>query len=619
VVLPGLDHDLDDAGWAAIGMPGEAPVPSHPQYGLKLLLAALGATRGDVAVLPGFRPTPRARLIGMAMRAAETTDAWAGTTVDAAALDGLGIVIAANEQEEALAIAVSPRRTSRVSRGAGDARLTIARRVAELSRFGLPIDDSAGIALRDTPPAVLARLTVDAALSDADPVALLALAKHPLAGFGMAAAECRHAARSLELALLRNPRLAGGVADLPAELEAALAVVQEGQGRVPVSRKRLRHSDWAAAALLASRMSAAFAPLEAARSAAALSVAEATRLLIDTLLVAVDDTARCRTLEIRQRRRAWIDERFHPRQAISRLHRRLSRFSPRRKAWGHATPTADPRIHIWVTLEARLQSADLTILAGLDEGVWPAATRTDPWLSRTMRARIGLEAPERRIGLAAHDFAQAMASRRVLVTRAEKRGGAPTVASRWLQRLGAVVGEGGMKTLAGAGETYLAIARAIDRNPGGEQREPRPEPQAAMRPRSLPITGNRDLARSRHLCRHPQPGTAGRHRPTARRPPARHARSCGARHVRGRMARTVRRRGGATAAGNRRRRLHGGRAFSRSARDLVAAFPGDRALAYRLGGGAERGCCRPVRGSERPDGIRRAAWAIRAPRPRRPH
>jgi ATP-dependent helicase/nuclease subunit B len=107
-----------------------------------------------------------------------------------------------------------------------------------------------------------------------------------------------------------------------------------------------------------------------------------------------------------------------------------------------------------------------------------------------MRAKIGLEAPERRIGLSAHDFVQAMSSPRVIVTRAERRGGTPTVPSRWLQRLGAVTGEAAMKEVAGRGARYLYIARAIDGHPKGDRREPRPEPKPplAVRPRNLSIT-----------------------------------------------------------------------------------------------------------------------------------
>ena len=151
---------------------------------------------------------------------------------------------------------------------------------------------------------------------------------------------------------------------------------------------------------------------------------------------------------------------------------------------------ADPRIHIWGALEARLQSVDLLILGGLDEGVWPAETRTDPWLSRAMRAGIGLPPPERRIGLAAHDFLQGLAAPRVIVTRAEKRGGAPTVASRWLQRLRALVGKDAAAAMAARGDALRRIARARSTR---RRRRPRPDAASARRSRRWP-RGRRSLS-----------------------------------------------------------------------------------------------------------------------------
>ena len=141
---------------------------------------------------------------------------------------------------------------------------------------------------------------------------------------------------------------------------------------------------------------------------------------------------------------------------------------------------ADPRIHIWGTLEARLQSADLLILGGLDEKVWPAETRTDPWLSRAMRTEIGLPPPERRIGLAAHDFAEAFAAPRVILTRAEKRGGAPTVASRWLQRLFALAGEDAVLPMRTRGDVYVD-ACPRHRPPGRPSRPDRRGPRRRRR------------------------------------------------------------------------------------------------------------------------------------------
>src|SRR5690606_40649772 len=94
-----------------------------------------------------------------------------------------------------------------------------------------------------------------------------------------------------------------------------------------------------------------------------------------------------------------------------------------------------PRLFIWGPLEARLQHADRIILGGLNEGTWPGDASIDPWLNRPMRAELAIEPPERRIGLAAHDFASGASAGGVVLTRALKVGGAPTVASRWLLRL----------------------------------------------------------------------------------------------------------------------------------------------------------------------------------------
>ncbi len=128
-----------------------------------------------------------------------------------------------------------------------------------------------------------------------------------------------------------------------------------------------------------------------------------------------------------------------------------------------------PRLAIWGPLEARLQRADLLVLGGLNEGTWPPAVETGPWLNRPMRARCGCRNRERRIGLSAHDFVAALGAERVLLTRAEREGGAPTVPSRWLARLDALFGyEPGGKTappeyIQRGQHEYLAWADALDR------------------------------------------------------------------------------------------------------------------------------------------------------------
>ena len=113
-------------------------------------------------------------------------------------------------------------------------------------------------------------------------------------------------------------------------------------------------------------------------------------------------------------------------------------------------------------LEARLVSVDRIVLGALVEGVWPPETRSDPWLSRPMRLELGLDLPERRVGLSAHDFAQLLGTPEVILTRAAKLGGAPTVASRFMQRLAAVAGETHWNAARARGEKYLAWAHNLD-------------------------------------------------------------------------------------------------------------------------------------------------------------
>ena len=133
-------------------------------------------------------------------------------------------------------------------------------------------------------------------------------------------------------------------------------------------------------------------------------------------------------------------------------------------------------MRIYGPLEARLQSADRVVLGGLVEGVWPPEPRPDPWLSRPMRNVLGLDLPERRISLSAHDFAQALEAREVVLAYPARLGGAPTVPSRFVQRLAAVAGEGQWNRVRANGASYLAWARDLDQ-PNDVKRVERPAPK----------------------------------------------------------------------------------------------------------------------------------------------
>jgi ATP-dependent helicase/nuclease subunit B len=151
---------------------------------------------------------------------------------------------------------------------------------------------------------------------------------------------------------------------------------------------------------------------------------------------------------------------------------------------------------IYGPLEARLTQSDRVIIGGLVEGVWPPAPRVDPWLSRPMRHELGLDLPERRIGLSAHDFAQLLGADEVILSHSAKVGGAPAVASRFLHRLEAVAGEERWNAAVAAGEQYARFAGELDRpDKVVPVPQPAPKPPRATRPLKLSVTAIEDWLR----------------------------------------------------------------------------------------------------------------------------
>ena len=160
-------------------------------------------------------------------------------------------------------------------------------------------------------------------------------------------------------------------------------------------------------------------------------------------------------------------------------------------------------VMIWGTLEARVQGADLVILGGMNDGTWPEAPAPDPWLNRVMRHKAGLLLPERRIGLAAHDFQQAVAAPEVWITRAVRSDDAETIPSRWINRMQNLLlglpAQGGPEALKAAqdrGDVWLARAGALEQAaPVAPAPRPSPRPPVAARPRTLYVTDIQRLIR----------------------------------------------------------------------------------------------------------------------------
>jgi ATP-dependent helicase/nuclease subunit B len=477
VVLPGLDQDMDEASWEALD-------PSHPQYGLRELLTALGRTRADVQEWPGAASgSARHFLITELMRPAETSDAW--VKPEPASLEHVTRADCATPHQEALVVALALRSVLD-TRGRTAALVTpdrgLARRVAaELKRWRIDIDDSAGTPLVDTPSAALLHALIAVVDAGFAPVELLALLKHPLCTLGLDRASVLDATRRLDRKCLRGLKPAPGLPSIRARVDeakfgdpgdrAAVKALLDRLDQATQSLVELMHGNAEPDALLAATIAAA----EKISPPETLWSGEAGSALADVL-------GRLRT--------AWAN---HPAIASGEwpgLFAAMLEPETIRPAFGR-----HPRLSIWGPLEARLQRADLLVLGGLNDGTWPPAVETGPWINRPMRAELGLQQPERRIGLSAHDFVAALAAERVLLTRAEREGGAPTVPSRWLARLDALFGyEPGSTApvpeyIQRGRRSFIAWAEAIDR-PDIYAPWPRPEPRPPVeaRPTRLSVS-----------------------------------------------------------------------------------------------------------------------------------
>ncbi len=474
VVLPGLDRQLDEAGWEAL-----RDEPTHPQYTLRHLLDHLGCTRDDVQAWPADMPddgipAARASLLSAALLPPAETHRWremTGSIADAA-FTGLRHVAVPGLHDEALAIALMMRETLEQP-GRTAALITpdrnLARRVAaELARFGIGIDDSAGQPLAQTPPAVFLRLLAEAAAEDFAPLPLLALLKHPLCQLGLPRRELLRWTRKVERRIFRRSDLpVAGFEDLARELErhapllAILArlraALQPVMATAPCDLATLLRAHVTAAEALA-------APVDGVSDLWRQEAGEALHDLVAELLAAEEFGP--------------VAPRGWPRLLDALLEGRVVR--PR---FGR-----HPRLSIWGLLEARLQHADRVILGGLNEGSWPPQAAEDPWLSRPMRKHLGFAAPERRLGQTAHDFVQAASGSDVILTRAEKVDGTPTVPARWLLRLQAFCKDDA-RWQACAAPDYHGWALKLD-EPGDAARSelPAPKPPAEARPRELPVT-----------------------------------------------------------------------------------------------------------------------------------
>ena len=487
VVLPGLDLALSDAGWAELG-------PSHSQFGLKHLIDKIAIKRSEVRAWPGSEASAstadRARLIGAALAPAAVAETEGTEEFDAAhvraAARGLTRIDCPGPDDEAGVIALLMRETLTVP-GKTCALVTpdrdLARRTAAaLTRWGIDVDDSAGIPLALSPAGLYFRLVAAAASESFAPLPLLALLKHPFSAGGSAVGAFRARVRRIERLVLRGPRPGRGLEGI------ATALKELPPDQVPEARELVRWVEGLAemAAPLVAALGRCTRPvieIVNAHTAFAEALAATDKESGAERLWRGDDGEALANYvaELKEAVRGFSPVSGHDYPAL--LTALLSGRVVRPRAGRH------PRLFIWGPLEARLQGADRLILGGLNEGTWPREPEADPWMSRPMREDFHLPAPERRVGLAAHDFVQGASAPEVFLTRAVRVEGTPTVPARWLLRLEHFLARAEDPAALGAAKPWLRWLSELDKpHATPRPKRPAPCPPLAARPRRLSVT-----------------------------------------------------------------------------------------------------------------------------------
>jgi ATP-dependent helicase/nuclease subunit B len=537
VVLPGLDTDLDDTAWNLIGGTKDAfgrtesSASNHPQFALHALLERFGITRRDVMTLGTPSPQGRELLASEAMRPSNATAQWhtrlAQPAVEqkiAAGMQNLAVIAAANPEMEALAIAIAMREAYELKKSAAlvTPDRALARRVmAALGRWNLVFDDSGGDALTETSAGIFARLVTEAAAEQLEPATLLALLKHPLFRLGAAPNAWTDAIETLELALLRGTRPTPGTAGLAQDFtrfrdelgklrRREASMLHGAEPRAKLDDDRLDRAEELIAGLRT-----ALAPLEGIHpirpidfAEVALRHREAIKLLSrddrgnDVALAGREGTALTKAFEDlvvmeTVETESGGEDKLRPSGLMMQLRDYPDVFQTAFADRIVRRPeVANASLRIYGQLEARLTQSDRVILGGLVEGIWPPSPRIDPWLSRPMRHQLGLDLPERRIGLTAHDFVQLLGTEDVILSHAAKVGGAPAVASRFLHRLEAVAGETRWDAALVAGEHYVRYAEELDKPETVTPiAQPEPRPPRDARPLRLSVTAIEDWLR----------------------------------------------------------------------------------------------------------------------------
>lgn len=484
VILPDLDLSLGREVWDMLGTAGAPEGPddppfgerdavTHPQYHLKLLLNRMGVGLDEVQ--PWHRaglaaaPPERSRAISSLFLPPAASAGWVDLPPERRRLSGVRVMETAHPGEEAQAIAILIREAleqpeKRIALITPDRGLA-GRVIAQLRRWGIEADDSAGRPLPQTTAGRALLLLAEVVAEAAAPVPLLALLQHPLVGTGGSRLDWLENVRALDLAL-RGPRPAPGLPPLHAAI--ARLAKRAGGERISawwdgVEAVLAPLLDWAGETPLADALDRLCAAGEA--------------LCGDALWAGAEGRALSAFVEDLRAAARAVGTALDPRDLPAVLRDAMDRVAVRPPWGGH------PRVAIYGLLEARMSRADLVICGGLAEGTWPASPAPEALLPPAVLRALGVPGAEFRIGLSAHDLAGALGAPAVVLSHARRDEGGPVIASRFVLRVEALLGE-----LAKDHREVRAVdlAAQIDRTARAPD-YPRPAPRPSAEQRDIPL------------------------------------------------------------------------------------------------------------------------------------
>lgn len=460
----GLDKQLEDEAW-------EQADESHPQYELKQLLEFLQISRFEVKDAVKPHNAAREKLVSEMMRPALSTLEWRSLSADSlpsVATENLHLITTEDMGQEASAIAVIMRDTLNTASKTAALVTTdrnLARRVAaELERWQIKIDDSAGKPLHLTPVGIYLRSILEVLEADFSDSSVLALLKSPFIRLNSDLASVRRRVRDYELAL-RTPAYSGIKKEIPEKLLQDVVLLK--QTIRPLAELYANpQADFTA--LLQTHLQVAEA-LSGSKNGGG-----------DKVLWRGDDGRKAAALFSKVLPQLKVLEQIDPKQYAAVLTRLMATETVRPLYGTH------PRLKILGPIEARFNQYDVVIVGEVNEGVWPVLPSSDPWMSRPMKKDFGMPLPEKAIGVMAADFCQLMCAPEVYLTRAKRVTGTPMNKSRWLLRLETVLKAYGKEAETLLDYKYTSLARLQD-TPAVQDKivVPAPKPPIESRPRRL--------------------------------------------------------------------------------------------------------------------------------------